>query len=175
MVSVIDASKPEVSSLSTVVRASGARCRHISTSSRNASLLPERVQDLIGRVGAQTEGVRKMLEAVGLEYSNRIDPFDGGPHFEARTDAVTPVRDARQWELQKQPLDLNHNPEDVRRVLVAHGSRAGPTKFRAVVSKAKTSSARIHLPAEARSKQRAPVTGSGPSPCNLSQFTKDAA
>jgi arginine N-succinyltransferase len=60
-----------------------------------ASLLPAHVQDLIGRVGPETKGVEKMLREVGFTYANRIDPFDGGPHFHARTDDITLVRATR--------------------------------------------------------------------------------
>jgi arginine N-succinyltransferase len=57
-----------------------------------ATLLPAEVQALIGEVGPETKGVERMLRAVGFEYAQRIDPFDGGPHFHARTDDVTLVR-----------------------------------------------------------------------------------
>jgi arginine N-succinyltransferase len=36
-----------------------------------------------------------MLRDVGFSYANRIDPFDGGPHFHARTDDITLVRATR--------------------------------------------------------------------------------
>ena len=55
------------------------------------SLLAPEAQDVIGRVGPATEGVRKMLEAIGFRPVDRIDPFDGGPHFEAGTDELWPV------------------------------------------------------------------------------------
>src|SRR5450432_136611 len=57
-----------------------------------ASLLPENAQSVIGKVGTQTRGVEKMLRRVGFRYADRIDPFDGGPHFTAPTDDVTLVR-----------------------------------------------------------------------------------
>src|ERR1700722_13244954 len=57
-----------------------------------ASLLPEDAQSVIGKVGAQTRGVEKMLRRVGFRYAWRVDPFDGGPHFTAPTDDVTLVR-----------------------------------------------------------------------------------
>jgi len=60
-----------------------------------ASLLPGRVQELIGQVGPHTKGVEKMLREVGFSYADRIDPFDGGPHFHARTDEISLVRQAR--------------------------------------------------------------------------------
>src|SRR5215470_16499077 len=60
------------------------------------ALLPVDVQEAIGVVGAQTRGVEKMLRAIGLTYADRIDPFDGGPHFHARTDEVTLVKATRR-------------------------------------------------------------------------------
>ncbi|MBS1153304.1 MAG: arginine N-succinyltransferase, partial [Myxococcaceae bacterium] len=48
-----------------------------------ASLFPDRAQKLIGEVGADTRGVQRMLERIGFRYVNHIDPFDGGPHYEA--------------------------------------------------------------------------------------------
>ena len=53
-----------------------------------ASLLPQEAQDVIGKVGAQTRGVEKMLRRIGFRYAWRVDPFDGGPHFTAPTDEV---------------------------------------------------------------------------------------
>src|ERR1700722_2587851 len=60
-----------------------------------ASLLPEDAQSVIGKVGAQTRGVEKMLRRIGFRYAYRVDPFDGGPHFSAPTDEVTLVRASR--------------------------------------------------------------------------------
>jgi arginine N-succinyltransferase len=61
-----------------------------------ATVLPQHVQDMIGEVGPQTQGVKKMLEDVGFEYSHKIDPFDGGPHFEADGDRIT-LFDQVRW------------------------------------------------------------------------------
>jgi arginine N-succinyltransferase len=58
-----------------------------------ASLLSQEAQNVIGKVGAQTRGVEKMLRRIGFRYARRIDPFDGGPHFVANADEVTAVRD----------------------------------------------------------------------------------
>jgi arginine N-succinyltransferase len=59
-----------------------------------ASLLPKAAQDVIGKVGAQTRGVEKMLRRIGFRYAERVDPFDGGPHFTAPTDEITLVQRA---------------------------------------------------------------------------------
>lgn len=59
------------------------------------TLLSHDAQSVIGQVGAQTKGVEKMLRRVGFKYADRVDPFDGGPHFTAKADEVALVRDAR--------------------------------------------------------------------------------
>jgi arginine N-succinyltransferase len=46
----------------------------------------------IGEVGEDTLPVKKMLESIGFKYQNRIDPFDGGPHYIAKTAQVDPVK-----------------------------------------------------------------------------------
>ena len=51
-----------------------------------------RCRALIGQVGPDTKGVEKMLRRIGFEYAERIDPFDGGPHFIAKTDDITLVK-----------------------------------------------------------------------------------
>lgn len=65
-----------------------------------ATLLSPEAQALIGQVGPATQGVEHMLRAVGFRYANRIDPFDGGPHFHARTDDVTLVRATRKLRVE---------------------------------------------------------------------------
>ena len=69
-----------------------------------ASLLPEEARALIGQVGPQTRGVAKLLERIGFRYVNRVDPFDGGPHFAAPTDQISLVRAVRRCPLRSQPL-----------------------------------------------------------------------
>jgi arginine N-succinyltransferase len=61
-----------------------------------ASVLPADAQEVIGKVGAQTRGVEKLLKRIGFRYANRIDPFDGGPHFTAPTDEITIVAKTRR-------------------------------------------------------------------------------
>jgi arginine N-succinyltransferase len=68
-----------------------------------ATLLPANVQELIGQVGPETKGVERMLRKAGFEYAQRIDPFDGGPHFHARTEAITHVRDTRRARVAELP------------------------------------------------------------------------
>lgn len=65
----------------------------------HTELLPADVRAIIGQVGPETRGVEKILRRIGFDYAGQIDPFDGGPHFTARTDDITLVRDARQVKL----------------------------------------------------------------------------
>ena len=58
------------------------------------SLFPKNVQAIVGEVGPETKGVEKMLRRIGFEFAGRIDPFDGGPHFVAKTDDITLVKSA---------------------------------------------------------------------------------
>ena len=52
------------------------------------SLLPPAVRAQIGEVGPDTVPARRMLENLGFEYHNFVDPFDGGPYITAKTDEI---------------------------------------------------------------------------------------
>jgi len=65
------------------------------------TLLPKNAQDVIGKVGTQTRGVEKMLRRIGFRYAERVDPFDGGPHFTAPTDEIALVQRTRKTRLAK--------------------------------------------------------------------------
>jgi arginine N-succinyltransferase len=64
-------------------------------------LLPDDVQDVIGQVGDETKAVEAMLRRIGFDYAEQIDPFDGGPHFVARTDDITIVKNAREVRVRR--------------------------------------------------------------------------
>jgi arginine N-succinyltransferase len=91
-----------------------------------ASLFAEKVQKVIGRVGAETEGVKAMLEKAGFRYDEHIDPFDGGPHFSAATADVRPIREYRRARVAAQDLEV---PWEERLVGL---ERAGRQRFLAV-------------------------------------------
>jgi arginine N-succinyltransferase len=61
-----------------------------------ASLFSPEAQAVVGKVGPDTKGVEKMLRRVGFRYAERIDPFDGGPHFVSPTDEVSLVQNTRR-------------------------------------------------------------------------------
>ena len=66
----------------------------------HTELLPDDVQALIGVVGPETKAVEKMLRRIGFEYAGQIDPFDGGPHFVAKTDDIKIVAEATELEVR---------------------------------------------------------------------------
>jgi arginine N-succinyltransferase len=63
------------------------------------SLLPAVARHLIGKVGAETEPARRMLEKLGFEYKGHVDPFDGGPYLEANVNDIELVRNTRLVKL----------------------------------------------------------------------------
>jgi arginine N-succinyltransferase len=62
----------------------------------HTELLPDDVRAVIGQVGPETKAVEAMLRRIGFDYAGQIDPFDGGPHFVAKTDDITIVQDAAE-------------------------------------------------------------------------------
>ncbi len=86
-----------------------------------ATLLPPHAQAVIGAVGEQTRGVEKMLRRIGFHYAGRVDPFDGGPHFLARTDEVSLVKAARRVELA-----YDESARLTERVLLARRTEGAP-------------------------------------------------
>jgi arginine N-succinyltransferase len=110
------------------------------------SLFPERTQKVVGEVGSQTRGVQRMLERIGFKYVERVDPFDGGPHFEAQTSDVLLVRRFRTARVAAEPLV----PDGAEEVLVAVDRDTSRNRFRAVRTLARIDDQLIHLPPEVR-------------------------
>ncbi|MDB4954605.1 MAG: Arginine N-succinyltransferase [Myxococcales bacterium] len=71
----------------------------------HTELLPDDVRQLIGKVGPETKAVETMLRRIGFDYADQIDPFDGGPHFTARTDDITIVSEARELSVGPGPTE----------------------------------------------------------------------
>jgi arginine N-succinyltransferase len=92
-----------------------------------ATLLSPEAQSVIGKVGAQTRGVERMLRRIGFRYAERIDPFDGGPHFVAQADEITLVQNTVRATLRA-VRDLDASKP---RALVGRDV-SGPPFFRAV-------------------------------------------
>jgi arginine N-succinyltransferase len=101
-----------------------------------ASLLPKDAQNVIGKVGAQTRGVEKLLRRIGFRYADRVDPFDGGPHFTAMTDEVSLVSSSRRFRIASliEEADLATLPPEKRKRAVIAIEPNGPPFFRALLA-----------------------------------------
>ncbi|MEO5669000.1 MAG: arginine N-succinyltransferase [Bdellovibrionota bacterium] len=62
-------------------------------------MLSGEAREAIGLVGEDTQPVKKMLDGIGFKYKNMIDPFDGGPHYWAKTSQVDPVKRTQRVKL----------------------------------------------------------------------------
>jgi arginine N-succinyltransferase len=110
------------------------------------TLFPERAQKVLGEVGSQTRGVQRMLERIGFRYVERVDPFDGGPHFEAKTSEVTLVRKFRTAKVAPEALEL----EVAEDMLVVVERETGRNRFRAARSQVRIDDQVVFLPAATR-------------------------
>jgi arginine N-succinyltransferase len=107
----------------------------------HATLLSPQAQAVVGAVGPQTQGVEKLLRRIGFEYADRVDPFDGGPHFVAPTDDVTLVRRAREAAIDIDDIVANEQPPFLLARQTAH-----PPYFVAVLANAALAAERLQLP-----------------------------
>lgn len=94
------------------------------------SLLSPQAQSVIGRVGPQTRGVEKLLRRIGFRYWNRVDPFDGGPHFIAEMDEISLVQRVRRLR----PQEGQPSPAAPRMLLAV--DLPGAPFFRAITARA---------------------------------------
>jgi arginine N-succinyltransferase len=107
-----------------------------------ATLLSPEAQAVIGEVGPDTRGVEKMLRRIGFEYAERVDPFDGGPHFICPTDRISLVRSARAV------LASDELPLGAERALLCRSYEAAPY-FRAVPFRAESTGSTGRIPSAA--------------------------
>lgn len=62
-------------------------------------LLDAKARAVLGRVGEQTKPAQHLLESVGFEYLDEVDPFDGGPHFGADTKDIRVISEGKKVRL----------------------------------------------------------------------------
>ncbi len=90
-----------------------------------ATILPEKVQKLIGAVHPDTQPVPRMLESIGFRFTGEVCPFDGGPHYRAKMAEITLLKKCRPMAVV-----FGDPVADAPQSLVAHDD-AG--EFRAAV------------------------------------------
>lgn len=96
------------------------------------SLLPQTAQEVIGQVGRNSKGAAHLLSKIGFRYSHRVDPFDGGPHYEADQKNITLIKQAYFGE---STTVTNASDNDVHKALVGSYApkREAGSRFRAAV------------------------------------------
>ncbi|MFN7455346.1 MAG: arginine N-succinyltransferase [Pseudobdellovibrionaceae bacterium] len=58
-------------------------------------LLDTKARAVLGRVGEATKPAQHLLESIGFEYLDEVDPFDGGPHYGCATQEIGPIREGK--------------------------------------------------------------------------------
>ena len=84
-----------------------------------------------------------MLRRIGFRYAERIDPFDGGPHFVAPVDEVSLVQNTRKLPVIAL---LDASETSGARALVARDLAQAPY-FKAVACRVKLEQGGVRVPA----------------------------
>lgn len=96
------------------------------------SLLDAKARLVLGRVGEATKPAQHLLESIGFEYLDEVDPFDGGPHYGARTEDILPIKQGQKVILgefkdatyKNQGL-VGFGTNDIRTILTGYEVRDG--------------------------------------------------
>ncbi|MBL7669141.1 MAG: arginine N-succinyltransferase [Bdellovibrionaceae bacterium] len=62
-------------------------------------LLDPKARLVLGRVGEATKPAQHLLESIGFQYLEEVDPFDGGPHYGSETSEILPIKKGRRVRL----------------------------------------------------------------------------
>ena len=63
------------------------------------TLLDAKARLVLGRVGEATKPAQHLLECIGFEYLEEVDPFDGGPHYGAKTKDILPIKKGKTYRI----------------------------------------------------------------------------
>ena len=95
-------------------------------------LLDAKARLVLGRVGEATKPAQHLLESIGFSYLDEVDPFDGGPHFGAKTQEVAPIKFGKRKMLSDRkdaqyttPCLVSNVTEDFRSTMIAVDLRDG--------------------------------------------------
>lgn len=80
------------------------------------TLLPLDAREAIGKVGKETEPVKKMLESIGFKYTYEVDPFDGGPHYRCPLKEIKPIKEKITGVLI---TNKGYDPKEARDVIIS--------------------------------------------------------
>jgi len=63
------------------------------------SLLDSKARLVLGRVGEATKPAQHLLESIGFNYLDEVDPFDGGPHYGCETEKIAPIKLGKKFRI----------------------------------------------------------------------------
>ena len=106
------------------------------------SLLDSKARLVVGRVGPSTEAAKHLLEKIGFQFLNEVDPFDGGPHYGAQFKDISLVQQSEMLEVSKERA-----PRYETKAIVGV-SKEG--RYRAVWSSASCKEGVVHVPETTR-------------------------
>lgn len=84
------------------------------------TLLPIEARDAIGKVGKETEPVRRMLEGIGFKFVHEVDPFDGGPHYRCELNDIKPIKNKIVGKISQE--DFNSEKSFQALIAIPHPS-----------------------------------------------------
>ncbi len=65
------------------------------------SLLDSKARLVLGRVGEATKPAQHLLESIGFQYLEEVDPFDGGPHYGCSLSEILPIKQGRRLRVSE--------------------------------------------------------------------------
>ena len=96
------------------------------------TLLDAKARTVLGRVGEATKPAQHLLESIGFEYLEEVDPFDGGPHYGANTQDILPIKQGKRARVTdfkdasyKENGLIGNTHDDFRCVLTPYDLRDG--------------------------------------------------
>lgn len=116
----------------------------------HVSLLPNSAQEVIGQVGKNSRGAAHVLSKIGFYYSHRVDPFDGGPHFEAEQADITLIQQALHLAARSatETIEFGHGSPHLGICGRLQPKNARGDRFKALVSKFFVDKGELWLPQE---------------------------
>ena len=60
------------------------------------STLPQAVQESLGKPGLFSQRAAALLEKQNFQFVREVDPFDGGPYMQAKTDSIPVIKKAKK-------------------------------------------------------------------------------
>ncbi len=107
-------------------------------------MLDAKARSVLGRVGEHTKPAQHLLEGIGFEYLDEVDPFDGGPHYGCKTSDILPIKMGQKVRvvefadaLYKEQGLMGTTQEEFRASLVSYDLRGDevsiPSKLRGLL------------------------------------------